>query len=110
LYGTQPAILVSWWSTPEGAKKRALSTFTILRIKSDNRSTASHWRLEQGYAPANQIVGAILSGDPTYITIHNGARPIPAASTGQNILVKSSQPTRSGFPMDQVKKPGQGFK
>ena len=61
---------------------------------------------EKGYDPINQIVGDLLSGDPTYITIHNGARPMPAASTGQNILVKSSQPTRSGFQMDQVKSQG----
>ena len=29
---------------------------------------------ERGYNPINQIVGYILSGDPTYITSHNGAR------------------------------------
>ena len=29
---------------------------------------------EKGYNPINQIVGYILSGDPTYITNHNGAR------------------------------------
>jgi uncharacterized protein (UPF0297 family) len=29
---------------------------------------------EKGYNPTNQIVGYILSGDPTYITNHNGAR------------------------------------
>lgn len=30
--------------------------------------------LEKGYNPTNQIVGYILSGDPTYITSHKGAR------------------------------------
>ena len=30
--------------------------------------------LEKGYNPINQIVGYILSGDPTYITSHNNAR------------------------------------
>ena len=30
--------------------------------------------LEKGYNPINQIVGYILSGDPTYITSHNDAR------------------------------------
>ncbi|MDR0974823.1 MAG: IreB family regulatory phosphoprotein [Ruminococcus sp.] len=30
--------------------------------------------LEKGYNPVNQIVGYILSEDPTYITTHNGAR------------------------------------
>ena len=29
---------------------------------------------EKGYNPINQIVGYILSGDPTYITSHNNAR------------------------------------
>nr|WP_317359302.1 IreB family regulatory phosphoprotein [uncultured Tyzzerella sp.] len=30
--------------------------------------------LEKGYNPVNQVVGYILSGDPTYITSHKGAR------------------------------------
>ena len=30
--------------------------------------------LEKGYDPINQIVGYIISGDPTYITSHNNAR------------------------------------
>ena len=30
--------------------------------------------IEKGYNPINQIVGYILSGDPTYITSHNDAR------------------------------------
>ena len=29
---------------------------------------------EKGYNPINQIVGYILSGDPTYITSYNDAR------------------------------------
>ncbi|HHW66702.1 MAG: hypothetical protein PWP07_2042 [Epulopiscium sp.] len=29
---------------------------------------------EKGYNPVNQIVGYILSGDPTYITSYNNAR------------------------------------
>ena len=32
--------------------------------------------VEKGYNPINQIVGYILSGDPTYITSHNGARTL----------------------------------
>ena len=31
---------------------------------------------EKGYNPVNQIVGYILSGDPTYITSHNNARSL----------------------------------
>lgn len=30
--------------------------------------------LEKGYNPINQLVGYILSEDPTYITTHNNAR------------------------------------
>jgi uncharacterized protein (UPF0297 family) len=29
---------------------------------------------EKGYSPVDQIVGYLLSGDPTYITSHQGAR------------------------------------
>lgn len=29
---------------------------------------------EKGYNPVNQIVGYVMSGDPTYITNHKGAR------------------------------------
>ena len=32
--------------------------------------------LEKGYDPINQIVGYILSEDPTYITNHNNARAL----------------------------------
>lgn len=31
---------------------------------------------EKGYNPIDQIIGYILSGDPTYITSHNNARSI----------------------------------
>ena len=31
---------------------------------------------EKGYNPTNQIVGYILSDDPSYITSHNGARSL----------------------------------
>lgn len=32
--------------------------------------------VEKGYNPVNQIVGYIMSGDPTYITSHNSARSL----------------------------------
>lgn len=31
---------------------------------------------EKGYNPVNQIVGYIMSGDPTYITSYNSARSL----------------------------------
>ena len=30
--------------------------------------------IDKGYNPVNQIVGYVMSGDPTYITSHNDAR------------------------------------
>ena len=32
--------------------------------------------VEKGYNPVNQIVGYIMSGDPTYITSYNNARSL----------------------------------
>ncbi|WP_167958423.1 IreB family regulatory phosphoprotein [Anaerosporobacter faecicola] len=32
--------------------------------------------MEKGYNPVNQIVGYIMSGDPTYITSYRGARSL----------------------------------
>lgn len=32
--------------------------------------------VEKGYNPVNQIVGYIMSGDPTYITSYKGARSL----------------------------------
>lgn len=31
---------------------------------------------EKGYNPVNQMVGYLISGDPTYITNYNGARAL----------------------------------
>ncbi len=31
---------------------------------------------EKGYNPVSQIVGYVMSGDPTYITSHRGARSL----------------------------------
>ncbi len=48
--------------------------------KEDNGKTREILRevyealVEKGYNPINQIVGYILSGDPTYITSYNDAR------------------------------------
>ncbi len=32
--------------------------------------------MEKGYNPVSQIVGYVMSGDPTYITSHKGARSL----------------------------------
>ena len=39
-------------------------------------STVYEELTEKGYNPVNQIVGYIMSGDPTYITSHNNARSL----------------------------------
>ena len=43
---------------------------------------------EKGYNPINQIVGYILSGDPTYITSHNGARNLIRGIERDELLEK----------------------
>ena len=41
---------------------------------------------EKGYNPVNQIVGYILSGDPTYITSYNNARNLIAKLDRDELL------------------------
>lgn len=43
---------------------------------------------EKGYNPINQIVGYILSGDPTYITSHKSARNIIRTLERDELLEK----------------------
>ena len=57
-----------------------LGNTQFFRVETDNTSvkeilTEVYVALtEKGYNPVNQIVGYILSGDPTYITSHRNAR------------------------------------
>lgn len=44
--------------------------------------------VEKGYNPINQIVGYILSGDPTYITSHNNARSLIRTVDRDELLEK----------------------
>lgn len=41
---------------------------------------------EKGYNPVNQIVGYLMSGDPTYITSHKGARSLISAQSVTKLL------------------------
>ncbi len=43
---------------------------------------------EKGYNPINQIVGYILSEDPTYITTHNNARSL-IRKVDRDVLLQS---------------------
>ena len=58
-----------------------LDQTVMFKIKSDTeistKEVISHVYQaleEKGYSPINQIVGYLLSGDPSYITNHQGAR------------------------------------
>ncbi len=42
---------------------------------------------EKGYDPVGQIVGYLMSGDPTYITSHNNARTL-IRSVSRDALVE----------------------
>jgi len=41
---------------------------------------------ERGYNPAGQLVGYILTEDPTYITAHNGARKFVSKLDREELL------------------------
>lgn len=45
-------------------------------VMRDNLGAIYQALQEKGYNPINQIVGYILSEDPTYITTHNNARSL----------------------------------
>ena len=42
--------------------------------------------IEKGYNPVNQLVGYLISGDPTYITNYNGARALVSKLERDDIL------------------------
>ena len=57
--------------------KRDTQQFEIPREKRSPKDTlisVYDSMREKGYDPVNQIVGYLLSGDPTYITSYNNAR------------------------------------
>lgn len=56
-------------------RKFSLSEQRDLEIKTI-LSTVYQALQEKGYNPVNQIVGYILSEDPTYVTNHNNARAL----------------------------------
>ena len=51
-----------------------MSETTIFSIFNERDEEIRQTLKEKGYNPINQIVGYILSEDPTYITTHQGAR------------------------------------
>ena len=41
---------------------------------------------EKGYEPSNQLIGYIVSGDPTYVTAHKNARSLISSIDRDDIL------------------------
>jgi len=63
----------------ENVKYEKISANDILRTVNDALA-------QKGYNPVNQIVGYMLSGDPTYITGHMGARNLIAKIERDELL------------------------
>ena len=63
----------------DGFQEQELSMSEVIRI-------VYRALKERGYEPENQIVGYILSGDPTYITSHNDARKLVRQVERDNLL------------------------
>ena len=68
---------------PKGMSKNLSQTQKISTIGKEGKNRARDILLEvhdalldKGYDPVVQIVGYILSGDPTYITAHRNARSL----------------------------------
>ena len=59
----------------EGKEKEVSNCDIELQVK-DVLAIVYRALSEKGYNPLNQIVGYIMSGDPTYITSHNNARSL----------------------------------
>lgn len=60
-----------------------LSSTQYFKVESDNQvgvkqilAQVYEALTEKGYNPVNQIVGYIMSGDPTFITSHKNARSL----------------------------------
>ena len=60
-------------------EEEATRRFTAIDTRTEIRDVVSsvyNALLVKGYNPINQLVGYILSEDPTYITNYNGARSL----------------------------------
>ena len=72
-------------SKPISATKK----FTAIDNKTEMKeilSSVYNALVIKGYNPINQLVGYILSGDPTYITTHNNARAIIGSIDRDDLL------------------------
>ena len=57
---------------------------------------------EKGYNPVNQIVGYIMSGDPTYITSHNNARSLIMKAERDELVEEVVRYTCSSIPSTEI--------
>ena len=68
------------WGTDEMSKLQNTQCFRVSAEQElqvgEILKTVYQAMTEKGYNPVNQIVGYIMSGDPTYITSHKGARSL----------------------------------
>lgn len=66
----------------KGAYMQDLGNTQFFKVETDNTSVKEILAdvyaalTEKGYNPVNQIVGYIMSGDPTYITSYKNARSL----------------------------------
>ncbi len=70
-------------SKPFGGEDNDIGSTQMFKVEKEPEtgvkvvlSTVYEALTEKGYNPISQIVGYIMSGDPTYITSHNNARSL----------------------------------
>lgn len=56
-------------------------------VNRENLTKVYNALCEKGYNPISQLVGYLLTEDPTYITSHNGARILASKMDRDDILV-----------------------
>ena len=73
-----------------GFDKEKTITYKIAKEQEDlvrkTLATVYQALIEKGYNPLNQLVGYILTEDPTYITNHNNARTLIAKIERDELL------------------------
>ena len=62
-------------NNPQDTVKFSLESERSIMVKNTMKSVRESLE-EKGYIPVNQIVGYIMSGDPTYITSYKDARSL----------------------------------
>ena len=78
-----PGRMIRMLKRGQGDKMQDLENTQYFRVETEPETgvklvlaTVYEALTEKGYNPVNQIVGYIMSGDPTYITSHKNARSL----------------------------------